>query len=399
MSDKYSSSEFDFEEYVKERTPIHISNWASLEELSTILQLLESCVSRNRFAPSNSDISNSLGLARLMRYFLPSNLTSFPTYAYSSDKIAPLTELCEGELKTIFDIIGLYGEKMEENDQLPNLACSLKRLRRALKLIKDIINTDHARFLAQEQLRSKGQANKLAISISKLKDFAEAAVQRNYSTQRDLEALRDGLRELDSLAERSERRYPGPSALDFEFCIPKTQLNMDLPEDYKVKGFLDTGSKRNWVSRDVLLKAGLADSIQLLDSTEQVPFNCSGGQIHPLGLVQMEIWEANAKRGRRGIFLVANNPPFDLVLGMSFWKAHAVRFFSKPKLKSLKSIFDQSLDSDPYDYLIAEERGEDLDTVEDLHQWSVKQVREELKSERSEALQGDITLAMGTVTI
>lgn len=101
-------------------------------------------------------------------------------------------------------------------------------------------------------------------------------------------------------------------------------------DEYKVMlGLLDTGATRNWVHRDQVERLGATP----ISPTEVVSFrDFQGGRWTAESQVKLQWHRIGSTKSREGYFFVAENGPFDILLGSDFLYPEGVLEYVEPAL-------------------------------------------------------------------
>lgn len=146
-----------------------------------------------------------------------------------------------------------------------------------------------------------------------------AAVSRR---EQDLDQLRAEVRDLNLQAQSAKN----------PFTTLIHVLRSDPTRDpKKVMAKLDTQSKHNWVSADVLDRLGATDQIEDCDHT--IYQGAGGEPFQASGRIALTWYETVVSKTRETSFLVNSKAaPFDIILGWEWIKAEGSSAFAEPVL-------------------------------------------------------------------
>ena len=190
-----------------------------------------------------------------------------------------------------------------------------------------------------------------------LLERANAYNQNNEQNQsRQLRYMEKQIEILKSHAtedtrENIEQRLRSTEALDEKFhsdAAPATPWQPDLRDPFGftatiirtyegnsyhtvARGKLDSGCDDNWISTDIIERAGMGEEVQHIERS--ATYTAFGGhQFQPLGSIDVSWFAQNASISRKSKFLVHDGVPFDMVLGTTFITKESSFVFDKPAL-------------------------------------------------------------------
>ena len=94
---------------------------------------------------------------------------------------------------------------------------------------------------------------------------------------------------------------------------------------------MDTGCDDNWISEDLLIRAGLMESMKAVDS-EEAFLGFGGVAFKPLGAMEITWFGINTSKSWKNHFLVHRDGPFDMVLGSTWITEDSLLTLSQPAL-------------------------------------------------------------------
>ena len=112
-------------------------------------------------------------------------------------------------------------------------------------------------------------------------------------------------------------------------------------ENTVVRGKFDTACDENWISTEVLDRAGGGNDLELIE-IERSYFAFGGQELRPLGEIDVTWYAENAGKSRKTKFLAHPEVPFDMVLGSLFIAEESIFMFNKPVLALRMSKFTKS---------------------------------------------------------
>lgn len=80
------------------------------------------------------------------------------------------------------------------------------------------------------------------------------------------------------------------------------------------RGILDTGCEDNWISLEIIERAGMVPSV-VQNTFGNILTGFGGGLVESKGSITITWYVNNASKTRQTTFLVAKHGPFDLLLG------------------------------------------------------------------------------------
>lgn len=176
--------------------------------------------------------------------------------------------------------------------------------------------------LLQQQQNFQDEQLKI---IELLRVIAEEGISQQR--QADVENLAEKLR---SMAQSTPPWQPDTSD-PFSFSATILRAHEDDSEHTVVRGKLDSGCDENWVSTEVLTRAGIEDQVEPIeDSTTYTAFG--GEKFKPVGKIDITWYAVNASKSRSTTFFVHHGVPFDMVLGRIFIAEESIFVFNKPAL-------------------------------------------------------------------
>lgn len=172
----------------------------------------------------------------------------------------------------------------------------------------------------------------LKASTETLFSLVEQGLSHNTEQSRiGLQSLAEKLQSMKA-SETSNTTEWRPDHTDpFSFSATILQAYKHDSEHTVARGKLDTGCDQNWISMEVLERAGLRKSIDPIESTQSyIAFG--GGEFEPIGKVDIDWYATNASKSNRTSFLVHHDVPFDMVLGRIWIAEESIFVFNKPVL-------------------------------------------------------------------
>ena len=158
-------------------------------------------------------------------------------------------------------------------------------------------------------------------------------VEKLWSDQRRRADLDKATEKLELLAQKNFTATWRPAVSD-DFTIRATiiQAHTDDAKHTVVCAKLDSGCDEDWISAEVLKRAGLEEQVELLqDQRTYVAFG--GGKLTPKRKVLLTWYANNASKSRNTCFLVHEEEgPFDMVLGRVFWRKESIFMLNEPAL-------------------------------------------------------------------
>lgn len=105
----------------------------------------------------------------------------------------------------------------------------------------------------------------------------------------------------------------------------------DGPQWMACRGILDTGCEDNWISLEIIKRAGMVSST-VQNTHENILTGFGGEIVESKGTITITWYANNASKTRQTTFLVAEHGPFDLLLGKTFIFSENVFMFSQAAL-------------------------------------------------------------------
>jgi hypothetical protein len=169
------------------------------------------------------------------------------------------------------------------------------------------------------------QVQKLELQVEVLKSLLNDGSREQLNA--DLEAWAQKLREE---ALRTPQWRPDNSD-PFSFSATIIRAHEEESEHTVARGRLDSGCDEDWISTEILERAGLKPEIKAIE----IPMTYtafSGQSFKPIGTIDIKWYAVNAGLSRKTTFLVHDAVPFDMVLGKVFIKEESIFVFNKPAL-------------------------------------------------------------------
>ncbi|KAL9631982.1 MAG: hypothetical protein Q9204_003986 [Flavoplaca sp. TL-2023a] len=94
---------------------------------------------------------------------------------------------------------------------------------------------------------------------------------------------------------------------------------------------MDTGCDDNWISEDLLIRAGLMGLMEPVDS-EEIFVGFGGAEFKPLGAMKITWFRINTSKSWKDYFLVHRDGPFDMVLGGTWITENGLLTLSQPAM-------------------------------------------------------------------
>jgi hypothetical protein len=155
------------------------------------------------------------------------------------------------------------------------------------------------------------------------------------------EQLHAALKELAEKLRASPMNNPKwqPDTSDpFSFSATIICAHEDDGEHTAARGKLDSGCDEDWISFEVIKRAGLeAEMAPVENPTTYTAFG--GEEFQPIGIIDVTWYAQNAGLSRKTTFLVHDAVPFDMVLGKVFIKEESIFVFNKPALALRQARF------------------------------------------------------------
>ncbi|KAH0547948.1 hypothetical protein GP486_008311 [Trichoglossum hirsutum] len=231
------------------------------------------------------------------------------------ETVEPCVKLCYDSLHHVESLIS-KSKKLNSSD----MEKALKAFMRSVKLLRDIVME-----LLQEQQKFQHEQLERIESLRTLaeEDFSYGSKQRH--AQVDLLAG-----ELRSMAQNTTPWQPDTSD-PFSFSATIIHAHEDDSEHTVARGKLDSGCDENWISTEVLMRAGIEDQVDTIEDSET--YTAFGGEeFEPVGKVDITWYAINALKSRGASFLVHPAAPFDMILGRIFIAEESIFMFNKPAL-------------------------------------------------------------------
>jgi len=105
----------------------------------------------------------------------------------------------------------------------------------------------------------------------------------------------------------------------------------DGPQWMACRGILDTGCEDNWISLEIIKRAGMVSST-VQNTHEDVLTGFGGEIVESKGTITITWYANNASKTRETTFLVAEHGPFDLLLGKAFIFSENIFMFNQAAL-------------------------------------------------------------------
>lgn len=120
------------------------------------------------------------------------------------------------------------------------------------------------------------------------------------------------------------------------FSFTATILNPleDGSEQTFCRELLDSGCEDNWVSSEIITRAGLLSQINASDQLEDAFFTGFGGDsFSPTGVITLTSrYASNSATSKKTAFFVHTSVPFDMILGRKWIREESIFVFDKPAL-------------------------------------------------------------------
>ncbi|KAL8641797.1 MAG: hypothetical protein Q9226_008586 [Calogaya cf. arnoldii] len=182
--------------------------------------------------------------------------------------------------------------------------------------------------------------------LSKMQ-FSERKLNENEGRVTDTSHLAEKLREVAAKHQRSEQllkeearmssplpvsRQPAVSDRDrFTFSATIVGDRDGEVEHVVARAKMDTGCVDNWVSEELLIRAGLVGSLQPVASSDTF-LGFGGAAFEPLGTMEITWFGVNTAKSWKNVFLVHRDGPFDMVLGETWITEDSLLTLSQPAL-------------------------------------------------------------------
>ena len=155
--------------------------------------------------------------------------------------------------------------------------------------------------------------------------------KNSAQSRRGLDELAEKLRSMAQTHESNATQWRPDPRDPFSFSATIMRALEDDSQHTVVRGQLDTGCEENWISMDVLTRAGLESQLKSHDSAGT--YTAFGGEeFEPIGKIEITWYAENAAKSRTTNFLVHGKVPFDMVLGRIWIAEESIFVFNKPAL-------------------------------------------------------------------
>lgn len=175
----------------------------------------------------------------------------------------------------------------------------------------------------------------LGLGIASLRHQA-AQIQQglHLNSEQHHTGLSDLADKLQSMTERNASKttdWRPDTADQFSFSATILSPHVEDSEYAVARGKFDTGCDENWISMDVLQRAGIGHCLDSIE-TKRSYVAFGGQEFEPSGQIEVTWYAENAGKSRKTTFLVHDHVPFDIVLGRIFIAEESIFVFSKPEL-------------------------------------------------------------------
>lgn len=159
--------------------------------------------------------------------------------------------------------------------------------------------------------------------------------------------LVEKLREVAAYHHKSEQLSEDPSARATSLSLSQQASPLDRDrfsfsativgrkhgeiEHTVARAKMDTGCENNWISEELLIRAGLMESMETVESTATF-LGFGGAAFEPLGKMEITWFGVNTTKSCKNHFLVHREGPFDMVLGSTWIAEESVLTLSQPAL-------------------------------------------------------------------
>jgi hypothetical protein len=250
---------------------------------------------------------------------------------------------------------------LEQAYKKSSILQSLKEFRRAVKLLRDIVMDSLTHNYVQEHMSITGrgfgevrnstmgdvypaihevsaqmEATLKRIIIPMLETLLTSSAARNTANENgptdDSNSASQSEDVINQLREALKRGQQDPAQKEtnpFEFSAKVLHEDSQVP--IQVCATLDTGSKENWISREVVSRAGLDSQIVPAEGAGKIYVGFGGEHFQSAGSVDVT-WTRFSAKSWKTTFLINSGAPFDLILGRQFIIQEGLEVFGEPVL-------------------------------------------------------------------
>lgn len=196
---------------------------------------------------------------------------------------------------------------------------------------------------AQNSERTRAGLNDL---LSKM-HFSESKLHSTERKVTDTSQLAEKLREVADHHQTREQLLDKRSNISSSLEVPKYEARSERDrfsfsativghcqgeiEHVVARAKMDTGCEGNWISDELLDRAGLAGSTKPVES-DKTYLGFGGVAFEPLGTLEITWFGVNTAKSWKNEFLVHQEGPFDMVLGSTWITEDSLLTLSQPAL-------------------------------------------------------------------
>ncbi|KAL9084710.1 MAG: hypothetical protein Q9165_007958 [Trypethelium subeluteriae] len=261
--------------------------------------------------------------------------------------------LCRDSLENVFHhIVRLQGSKLRAFTSGPQVEKALDDSLAAIQMLRGV--TD------QLSIVQSGQSHEIFRRLAELdyliresRDFQQKRLKQvhdellelsqtgSQNIQVKLEELANRVGNESAQIAQAERIRPEPSE---PFTITATIMRPHQAESEHtvVRAHLDSGCRDDWISQEVVERAGLQEQVRPVERVGGF-VGFSGQTLMPRHVVDVTWFAKNAAASRTTSFLVHEHVPFDMVLGKVFIGKESIFVLNEPALALRQGGFTQGM--------------------------------------------------------